>query len=157
MRLRPALIGSLLLVPSMLACGGESDLPAVQPAEDDPIFVSGDFGEIPVHPLAEEAGAKNHENDVVAQSFIVRNMSRDLLFSWYADRLEGWTQEESPRPLGDAANASWRGLWTRADRRLIITVSAAPESATEGGTGPDVVLQYSLSLEPIDRPVPGTG
>lgn len=140
-----------------VGCGGETEPPAAQPAEDEPIFVQGDFGEIPIHPLAEEAGERSEEDGVVAQSFEIRNTSRDALFSWYDERLEGWTQEEAPHALGEAENASFRARWTRGDRRLIITVSEAPRTATDGGTGPDLVLQYSLSLEPIDRPIPDPG
>ena len=151
----------LLLALGTGACAGEAeppsaDGPAAQPAEDAPVLVSGDFGEVPIHPLAEEAGSKTYEADVVAQSFSIRNMSREALFSWYSERLDGWTVEEAPHALGEAADASWRALWTRGDRRLIVTVSQPPPSAGEG-TGPDVVLQYSLSLEPIGRPVPDPG
>lgn len=151
----------VLALGATAGCAGEAEPqrtqpPAAQPAEDAPVFVEGDFGTIPIHPLAEEAGTKTQEDGVVAQSFTIRNTSTDDLFAWYHARLSGWTQETAPQVLGGAEAASWRATWTRGEQRLIVTVSEAPETATEGGAEPEVLLQYSLSLEPIGRPAPGT-
>ena len=137
------------------ACGDDGDRsPEATPAEDAPAFVSGDLDSIPIHPLAEEVGPKSRKDGVIAQSFRARNLSPDQLFEWYDENLEGWEQEAPPEQLGEAANASWRARWIRDDHRLIVTTSPAPALESAEGTD-DPILQYSLSLEPQDRPIPG--
>lgn len=132
------------------ACGEDDGGPSAMPSEHG-AFVTGDFGDIPVHPLAEPAGPKSTKGDVVAQSFVARNVSRADLYDWYEDRLDGWDQVEPPQPLGDAPDAATRAQWVRDDRRLIMTVSEAPTLDGESTAGEDERLQYSLSLEPKDR------
>lgn len=154
MRPRLAALAPLLLLALLASCGGTSTSPEALPADDAPVFVSGDFGEIPVHPLAEEVGEKTKKDGVVAQSFRIRNTSRDQLFAWYEERLDGWVQEAAPAAVGDAPDAAWRARWTRQDKRLIITVSQAPALDKGGSPDEDSVLQYSLSLEPADAPLP---
>lgn len=143
----------LCLAVAMSACGDDADDGDAQPAEDSPTFVEGDFGEVPVHPLADPVGERSTTGDVTAQSFEVRNLTRDQLFEWYDENLDGWTSETTPGPVGEAPEASWRGTWTSGDRRLIVTAS---EGTTLSGSSSsdDVRLQYSLSLEPADRPLP---
>lgn len=148
------LLLALLSLFAVGACGDDGDRnPEATPAEDSSAFASGDFGDIPIHPLAEEAGEKTQTDDVVAQSFRARNLSQEQLFAWYDENLTGWQQESPPKPLGEAPNASWRARWIRGDQRLIVTASAAPTLESPEGTD-DPVLQYSLSLEPQDRPIP---
>lgn len=147
----------LLLLALLASCGENDRSPEALPADDAPVFVSGDFGEIPVHPLSEEVGEKTKKDGVVAQSFRIRNTSRDQLFAWYEERLDGWVQESPPAAVGNAPDAAWRARWTRQDKRLIITVSKAPALDGGGATGEDAVLQYSLSLEPADAPLPEGG
>lgn len=128
------------------SCGDGSGDGEAQPAEDAPVFVDGDVGRVPVHPLAEAVSDRSTKDDVVAQSFEVRNVSREQLFDWYADNLEGWRQVEEPAPIADGPDAAWRGTWTKGDRHLLVTASEAPtlsEDSSERGP-----LQYSLSLEP---------
>lgn len=158
MRLRLTVLAPLVSFVLVGACGGGSDAPPdAQPSGDDAVFVSGDFGDVPIHPLADAVGEKSNAEGVVAQSFRLRNTSREELFSWYEERLDGWVQEARPQPIGDSPQASWRARWTRSDRRLIVTVSEAPTLSQEGSSTDDVVLQYSLSLEPADRPLPDAG
>lgn len=144
----------LLLLVLLSACGENDRSREALPADDAPIFVSGDFGEVPVHPLAEEVGDKTRKGDVVAQSFRIRNTSRDQLFEWYEDNLDGWVPEAPPAAVGDSPNAAWRAQWIRKDKRLLITVSEAPALDGGGSTSEDAILQYSLSLEPVDAPLP---
>ena len=139
-----ALLMSLLLA----ACGGDEDSPEAQPSTDGGTFVSGDFGDIPIHPLADAVGSKSTKGDVIAQSFGARNVSRDGLFDWYEDRLDEWDQVEPPTALGDAPDASTRARWVKDDRQLIMTVSDAPTLQGEDGDDREPTLQYSLSLEP---------
>ena len=163
-RLAHALL-ALIVALVIGACGDDGDGmgtggdggtgPDAQPAEEAPTFVSGDFGSIPVDPLAEEVGPRTEADGVIAQSYEVRNTSREEIFEFYRDRLDEWQVEQPPQPLGEAENASWRARWVRDDRRLIVTVSDAPTLQSEGESSDDPVVQLSLSLEPRDRPLPG--
>lgn len=147
---------AVLAVLGLGACG-DDDVdtgPEAQPAEEGATFVSGDFGDVPVPPLAEEVGPRSEKDGVIAQSYEVRNTSREELFDFYENRLEGWQVEEAPQPLGEAEDASWRGQWVRDDRRLVVTVSGAP-TLESGEATDDPVVQLSLSFEPIDRTAGG--
>lgn len=149
MRRRTAdVLVALVVVFVLGACGDADSEPEAQPAEEGVTFVRGDFGDIPVPPLAEEVGPRSEKDDVVAQSYRVRNSSRAELFDFYGERLGGWQVEEAPRPLGDAEEASWRGQWVRDDRRLVVTVSEAPTLEPADAADDDPVVQLSLSLEP---------
>ena len=150
--LTTAVCAGLLLVTT--ACGNDGDSPSASPAEDGATFVSGDFGDIPIHPLADPVGPKSTKDDVIAQSFVARNITSDDLFAWYEERLDGWNQTEAPHALGEAPQASSRARWEREDRRLIMTVSNAPTLEADASADDDPAVQYSLSLEPTSRPLP---
>lgn len=139
---------ALVAVLVLGACGDGGSGPEAQPAEEGATFVRGDFGDIPVPPLAEEVGPRSEKDDVIAQSYEVRNTSREELFEFYDDRLDGWRVEQAPQKLGEAEAASWRAQWTRDDRRLIVTVSEAPTLEPADAADDDPVVQLSLSLEP---------
>lgn len=153
---RRRLLGVIPLVALsfLTGCGDDAVPPAAAPSGDGPTFVSGEFGAIPIHPLAEQVGPKSTNGDVTAQSFVARNVSRDQLFGWYEERLDGWDQVEPPRAVGDAPNAATRSRWVKGDRRLIMTVSNAPTLAGDESADDDPTVQYSLSLEPTSRPLP---
>lgn len=131
------------------ACGDDGGDGAAQPAEEAATFVSGEFGDIPRPPLADEVGPRADIDGVIAQSFRVRNTSRDRIFAFYDERLEGWQPEERPKQLGPAPDAAWRATWIRDDRRLVVTTSDAPTLAAPTGASADPILQVSLSLEPL--------
>ncbi|HVM07222.1 MAG TPA: hypothetical protein VM345_02065 [Acidimicrobiales bacterium] len=153
-RARAPFVCALLALSLLAACGDGDGGPEAQPSEDAPVFVEGNFGRIPVHPLAESIGARSTTGDVTAQSFAARGLSREQLFDWYDEQLDGWTQEVQPAPVGEADDAAWRGTWTNRDRRLIVTVSEG-STLPDTGSANEPRIQYSLSLEPIDRPLPG--
>ena len=149
MRRRTAdVLVALVVVLVLGACGDSGSGPEAQPAEEGATFVRGDFGSVPVPPLAEEVGPRSEKDDVVAQSYRVRNSSRAQLFDFYGERLDGWQVEQAPQAVGDAEGASWRGQWVRDDRRLVVTVSEAPALEPADAADDDPVVQLSLSLEP---------
>ena len=136
------------------ACASDDEIEA-QPAADAPMFVEGgEVGAIPIHPLAEPVGERVVTGDVIAQSFGVRNVTRDQVFDWYEDNLGGWRLDEPARPIGETADSAWRARWVRGDRRLLVTVSDAPTLEPARGADDSPIVQMSMSLEPTSRPLP---
>lgn len=141
---------SVALVALLIAgCGdgdGGDDVGDAQPAPDVQTFQDGDFGEIPLPPLAEEAGERSEEDGVVAQSFFVRNRTPQEILEFYEAELAALDAQvvSSPAASGDA----WRGTWLVGDRELL--VSAIPAPTVEGAEveHAEVVSQLSLELSP---------
>lgn len=152
MRCLHALVFALVVAVGAAGACGTDDRgdPATQPAPDVTVFAEGKFGSIPVMPLSEPAGTRNEKNDVVAQSFQLRNASPDSVFDYYADVLRpDWTLTQEPTALGEADNPSFRAIWTNGDHRLVLTTSGGNTLNGEPGQSEIPVLQYSLSLEPL--------
>lgn len=164
MRCLHALVFALVVaVGATGGCGSDDPRPATQPAPGVTVFAEGKFGSIPLMPLSEPAGTRTERNDVVAQSFQLRNASPDSVFDYYAGVLRpDWTLTQEPTVLGEADNPSFRAIWTNGEHRLVITTSGGPTLNGEPGQSEVPVLQYSLSLEPLgvdtfESESPGSG
>ena len=149
---RPLIVVLLLAGAALGACGSDDDTRDggdAQPAPDVTTFAAGDFGEIPLPPLAEPAGERSEQQGVVVQSFFVRNRTAEEVLELYRTYFEGEGVATilPPEPFG---NDAWRGRWLLDGRELL--VSATPAPSVDGGEveHADVVTQMSLELSPAD-------
>ena len=139
-----------LLVALLLgACGDDDDAsdPDAQPSPDVTTFGEGDFSDIPLPPLAEEAGERSERDGVVVQSFFVRNRTPEDVLDFYRTYFEGegGTPILAPEPYG---NQAWRGTWLVDDRELLVSAIPAPSVDGTEVERADVVTQMSLELSP---------
>ncbi|MDP9403498.1 MAG: hypothetical protein M3P85_09215 [Actinomycetota bacterium] len=137
-----SLAAAFAVAVSLPRCGDtRSEDPEAQPAPGVTRFAEGEFDQLPRYPRSDPASDRTEKADSTARSFKVRNASPQQILDFYASRLEGWRPLEAPREIG---KSTYRGVWTKEDRRL--TVSAAP---APGFAEPDeVVSQYSITLGP---------
>lgn len=148
-RARASVVAGVLAVALLGGCG-DDDVPEegveAQPAADEATFVAGDFGDIPLPPLAEPAGERSEIDGVVAQSYFVRNRTPADVLEFYVEQLAERGFEIVVPPDGSRDNR--RGTWLVDGRELL--VSATPAPTAEGGEveRSEVVTQLSLELAP---------
>ncbi|HYD10729.1 MAG TPA: hypothetical protein VEA78_11550 [Acidimicrobiales bacterium] len=145
---RVAVIATLLVLP-LAACGddGGGTDPEAQPSPEVTTFGEGDFDDIPIPSLAEEAGPRSDEDGVTTQSYFVRNRTPAEVMAFYEAY---FADEDVPVVVAPEATGTdaWRGWWLLDDRELL--VSAIPAPSVEGAEveHSDVVTQMSLELWP---------
>jgi hypothetical protein len=143
-RLPSLLAIAALALPIAGACGSGDEVPGPSGHSKASTSAEAVFDEVPVHPLADPVGSRSAQRGIVEQSYRTRNTTKEALFRWYGEHLDGWNPESAPAPTG-ASGSSWKATWLRDERRLVITASDAP---TLGDSKGDPTVQYSLSLEP---------
>lgn len=119
-----------------------------QPAPGTDTFEQGLFDEIPHPPRSEPLGTRSEKQDVVSQSFKVRDSLPDEVMAFYTQRLAGeWTTVTEAQQIG--AGSTWRGVWARDNWELTVTATEAPtvdDTADPEAALGNVFSQYSLSL-----------
>ncbi|MFN2606571.1 MAG: hypothetical protein ABR511_01555 [Acidimicrobiales bacterium] len=147
MRRHPAarLLALVAMSAALLAACGSGGSPQAQPAPGQTVFQGGDFDQLPRYPRSTSLNQPTQTAGVVAQTFSVPNATAQQIVQYYADHLAGWTVTEAVHSTGTQA---YRGAWTKGDRELLVSGSAAP-TLSQGKP----VVQYSLELGPV-RPLP---
>jgi hypothetical protein len=126
----------------LAACGddtsGGDDLPEAQPAPDVSTFTEGGFDDLPIPPRGDPIGERSEKDDVVAQSFGVRDLPPVAVLEFYDEVLTDW-EKLDVEDVGTAGRADYR----RDGRALRVTAQPAPAV----GDG-DPITQLSLQLGP---------
>lgn len=116
--------------------------PEAQPSPDGTTFVEGDFGQIPLPPLADPAGERSEIDGVTTASYFVRNRTPREVLEFYEEYFadDGVDVIVGPETFGRDA---WRAAWLLDGRELLVTAQPAPTADAERA---DVVTQLSLEL-----------
>lgn len=121
--------------------GSDGVLPEAQPAPDVSVFTEGTFDELPIPPRADPVGERSEIEDVVARSYLVRDLPADAVIAFYDEVLTEWEKVD----LDDVGTAG-RADYVRNGRGLRVTAQPAPAA----GDG-EPVVQLSLQMGPIDE------
>ena len=118
------------------ACGADDTREAI-PARGGE-FVEGVFDDLPRPPRTAPLGERTAEEDVVSQSFEVRNMSSRQVLDFYVDNLDEW----ETTGVENIGAGTYRGTWTTEDHELIVSSTSAPTLSEDD----EARAQLSLSL-----------
>lgn len=129
------------------ACGDDTTRDQeAQPAPEPTHFVDGKFSDLVLYPGSRPAGERTDDGDVVARSFVVRDVAPVAVMEFYESKLaEGWHQVEPVRKIGSDETESYRGRWSREGRELLVSASRAPGLRSDAPSA-SVTTQYSLTL-----------
>ena len=129
----------LALWVSIVGCGDDERAAETQPSRwGGP--TEGPFDDIPLLPRSDALSEVSEKEDVVAQSYAVRNRTPEGVIDFYLENLTGWAMigEVEQGQTGDTFRAKWRDEGFE----LIVSATSAPTVEEQGETR----TQYSLSL-----------
>lgn len=130
------------------ACGDDDSNvePNAQPTPDGTSFEEGDFAGIPIPPLAEPVGERSEQDEIVVQTFALRNKTPEDVMDFYEAELSENDLVMAPEQSG---TSTLRAEWLLDDGRSLL-VTTLPAPTAEGGEveNADVVTQFSLTLRP---------
>lgn len=136
-----------IVVLGLGACGDDADVePSAQPTPEGTTFEEGDFDGIPLPPLAEPVGERSEEDEIVVQTFALRNGTPEDVMDFYSAQLSGSEVVAAPEQSG---TSTLRAEWLLDDgRTLLVTTLPAPTAEGDEVEDAEVVTQFSLTLRP---------